>query len=165
MQIFPFNSSKDFLCQCQLGLGQNLVNVREQFDPTEKVVFQAIQMALIAVLSEVQQLKNCLLNFGQNRPVNQQGAIQKWRRSLVGGEVSKNWSKLLTDCTKKTVDIGERVSKSGKIADIFYGWPLNFDTANCCENDFNSKQIWRDTNCKPVRNNMSICQYDKISIF
>ena len=32
--------------------------------------------------------------------------------ALVGGEVSKNWSKLLTDCTKKTVDIGERVSKS-----------------------------------------------------
>ena len=28
---------------------------REQLDPTEKVVFQAIQMALIAVLSEVQQ--------------------------------------------------------------------------------------------------------------
>ena len=51
---------------------------REQLDQTEKVVFQAIQMALIAVLSEVQQQqKNCLLNFGQNRPVNQQGAIQK----------------------------------------------------------------------------------------
>ena len=28
---------------------------REQLDPTKKVVFQAIQMALIAVLSEVQQ--------------------------------------------------------------------------------------------------------------
>ena len=46
---------------------------REQLDPTKKVVFQAIQMVLIAVLSEVQQLENCLLNFGQNRPVNQQG--------------------------------------------------------------------------------------------
>ena len=54
------------------------VVVREQLDPTEKVVFQAIQMALIAVLSEVQQQqKKCLLNFGQNRPVNQQGAIHK----------------------------------------------------------------------------------------
>ena len=51
---------------------------REQLDPTEKVVFQAIQMALIVVLSEVQQQqKNCLLNFGQNCPVNQQGAIHK----------------------------------------------------------------------------------------
>ena len=52
---------------------------REQLDPTKKVVFQAIQMALIAVLSEVQQQqqKKCLLNFGQNRPVNQQGAIHK----------------------------------------------------------------------------------------
>ena len=51
---------------------------REQLDPTKKVVFQAIQMALIAVLSEVQQQQqNCLLNFGQNHPVNQQGAIHK----------------------------------------------------------------------------------------
>ena len=50
--------------------------VRKQLDPTEKIVFQAIQMALIAVLSEVQQ-KKCLLDFGQNRPVNQQGAIHK----------------------------------------------------------------------------------------
>ena len=56
----------------------SLVTHREQLDPTKKVVFQAIQMALIAVLSEVQQQqKNCLLNFGQNRPVNQQGAIHK----------------------------------------------------------------------------------------
>ena len=43
----------------------------------QKSCVQAIQMALIAVLSEVQQLKNCLLNFGQNHPVNQQGAIHK----------------------------------------------------------------------------------------
>ena len=48
--------------------------VREQLDPTKKVVFQAIQMALIAALNEVQQQqKKCLLNFGQNLPVNLQG--------------------------------------------------------------------------------------------
>ena len=51
---------------------------REQLDPTKKFVFQAIQMALKAVLSEVQQQqKKCLLNFGQNLPVNLQGAIHK----------------------------------------------------------------------------------------
>ena len=36
--------------------------------------------------------------------------------------------------------MGRGCQKSGKIADIVYGWPLNFDTANCCKNDFNAKQ-------------------------
>ena len=115
--------------------------IREQLDPTEKVVFQAIQMALIAVLSEVQQQqKNCLLNFGQNCPVNQQGAIHKWRRSLVGGEVSKIGQNCWQIVLKKRWILGRGCQKSGKIADIVYGWPLNFDTANCCKNDFNAKQ-------------------------
>ena len=35
--------------------GHEWYTSREQLDPTEKIVFQAIQMALIAVLSEVQQ--------------------------------------------------------------------------------------------------------------
>ena len=105
---------------------------REQLDPTKKVVFQAIQMALKAVLSEVQQQqKKCLLNFGQNLPVNLQGAIHKWRRSLVGGEVSKIGQNCWQIVLKKLWILGRGCQKSGKIADIVYGWPLNFDTANC----------------------------------
>ena len=51
---------------------------RVQLDPTEKVEFQATKMALKSVLSAVrQQNKNSLLNFGQIRSVNLQGAIHK----------------------------------------------------------------------------------------
>ena len=41
------------------------------------------------------------------------------------GEGVKNWSKLPTDSAKKTVDMGEGgCQKSGKIADVVYGWSL-----------------------------------------
>ena len=140
MDLHPLISTTEFTLYIHHDYSVTVVP-REQLDPTEKVVFQAIQMALIAVLSEVQQQqKNCLLNFGQNCPVNQQGAIHKWRRSLVGGEVSKIGQNCWQIVLKKRWILGRGCQKSGKIADIVYGWPLNFDTANCCKNDFNAKQ-------------------------
>ena len=48
----------------------------------------------------------------------------------------KNWSKLLTDFTEKLPILGRGCQKFGKITDIIYGWPLNFDTANCCGKQF-----------------------------
>ena len=51
-----------------IGIMMQSVVVREQLDPTEKVVFQAIQMALIAVLSEVQQQQKKFIKFWAKSP-------------------------------------------------------------------------------------------------
>ena len=49
------------------------------------------------------------------------GAVYRQCRQLGGGGV-KNWSKLLTDSTKKLPTRGRGVSKIRKIDDIVYGW-------------------------------------------
>ena len=46
-------------------------------------------------------------------------AVHKRRRQLEG---VKNWSKLPMDSIKKTADRGRGCQKSGKIADVVYGW-------------------------------------------
>ena len=56
-----------------------------------------------------------------------QNFIASWRPSIndvgnwKGGGV-KNWSKLPMDSIKKTADRGRGFQKSGKIADVVYGW-------------------------------------------
>ena len=51
------------------------------------------------------------------------GAVHKQRRKL-GGRKGKNWSKLPTDSTKKLPTWGRGCQKSGKIANVVYGWSL-----------------------------------------
>ena len=51
------------------------------------------------------------------------GAIHKQHRQL-GWEGVKNWSKLSTDSTKNCRHEEGGCQKSGKIADIVYGWSL-----------------------------------------
>ena len=59
-----------------------------------------------------------------------QNFIASWRPSIndvgnwKGGGV-KNWSKLPMDSIKKTADRGRGCQKSGKIADVIYGWSLD----------------------------------------
>ena len=89
----------------------------------------------------------------------------------------KNWSKLLTDCTKKLWILERGCKKSGKIADIVYGWPLNFDTANCCRKRFQRQTkawktafdsrksgIWQISTCSFIqyfdsKNSLVLCMY------
>ena len=50
----------------------------------------------------------------------------------------KNWSKLVTDSTKKMPTWGRGCQKSGKIADVVYGWSLSIYLATLV---FNSVYI------------------------
>ena len=52
------------------------------------------------------------------------GTIHKRHRQLGGGR-GQNWSKLTTDSTKKLPTWGRGCQKSGKIANVVYGWSLN----------------------------------------
>ena len=52
----------------------------------------------------------------------------------------KNWSKLLTDCTKKLWILGRGCQKSEKLLTSFMDGPLISTQQTVVENDFNAKQ-------------------------
>ena len=53
------------------------------------------------------------------------GAVHKWRLQLGGGGGVKNWSKLPTDSTKKTANMGEGgVKNPEKLPTLFMDGPL-----------------------------------------